>query len=316
MPTSAFSYAAFWSRAARHADSTPRGSDDATASLLSLPCPKVYVYDQLRPPLSDLTGAPLTLDSVFGPAAGFDGQLRATNEFTLAKILLFRLLRSEACRTTDPARADVFFAPILPEPKTHGKWVERCKRFDAHAVRAALVHLNERTACRHFFVVSKGHYVARQCHGWFADPNASSLFERTIRLAYSFPMAHASGSGAEFLGRYPNLHSVPYPSVVHWRRPSGGGGGGGGGGDGASRGNLSAGEGGKGGRPGGAVGTRPLLMIFLGRTDHGDVHVRRASSDVRPGLTNQLGSHLFRDTIVKAKPSTLNPKPRYLNPEP
>ena len=33
----------------------------------------------------------------------------------------------------------------------------------------------------------------------------------------------------------------------------------------------------------------------------GDVHVRRASSDVRPGLTNQLGSHLFRDTIVKAK---------------
>lgn len=34
----------------------------------------------------------------------------------------------------------------------------------------------------------------------------------------------------------------------------------------------------------------------------GDEHVRRKPEDVRPGLSNQLGSHLFRDTIVKAAP--------------
>ena len=34
----------------------------------------------------------------------------------------------------------------------------------------------------------------------------------------------------------------------------------------------------------------------------GDEHIRRRPQDVRPGLSNQLGSHLFRDTIVKAAP--------------
>jgi hypothetical protein len=36
--------------------------------------------------------------------------------------------------------------------------------------------------------------------------------------------------------------------------------------------------------------------------DGGDAHVRRAPEDVRPGLTNQVGSHLFSDSIVTAAP--------------
>ena len=244
-----FSYDEFWERAARIANASNHSNHLAQQQQA---CPKVFVYN-LSAPLSDMEPvSTLTIDSVFGESAGFGGQVRYTQEFSLARILLFRLMHSRSCRTDDPQKAELFLAPILPKPKTHKKWSTACKLFGEAEVRAALPHLTSHTACRHFFVVSKGHNVAYNCL-WWSQPNRSSLFSHALRVAYSFGMPERGGT---YNATYPNLFSVPYPSAVHWARPD-------------SRAGRTT-------RPGSAQGAaRSNLMLFVGSSSHGDLPVRR-----------------------------------------
>ena len=198
------------------------------------PCPLVYTYS-LPPPLQDLSAASLSLDAAFGPpiAQQFGvgvapANLRETEQYALAAILLHRLTASR-CRTANAAEADVFFVPLLAKAKTGKEWDRSCAAVNESLLLAHLPHLNEETACRHFFVVSKGHYNARRCD-WWRQPG--SLLARATRFSYTFALDEAKlGSSVfraeppEYLspaflrrerGEYSNLQSVPYPSNLHW----------------------------------------------------------------------------------------------------
>ena len=124
-------------------------------------------------------------------------------------------------------------------------------------MRAQLTHLTEGTASRHFLVVSKGHYVARGCTGWWAEPPPGSLFARVHRVAYSVPIPERGGIFAGDDRAYPHLHSVPYPSAVHLSA--------------AASAALGAGA----SRTPVRRGLRPgPLMLFTGSSRHGDLGVR------------------------------------------
>lgn len=102
--TSSFPYSSFWEHATRQsARSFEQGANHTVITLAQRPCPKVFVYN-LTAPLSDVEPS-LTLESAFGESAGLGGQIRDTNEFSLAKILLYRLMHSSVCRTDDPQQA-------------------------------------------------------------------------------------------------------------------------------------------------------------------------------------------------------------------
>mmetsp|Transcript_15181 Transcript_15181/g.33041 ORF Transcript_15181/g.33041 Transcript_15181/m.33041 type:complete len:446 (-) Transcript_15181:108-1445(-) len=230
-------------------------------SQVTKPCPKVYIYDTAS------SHRAKKRDKVFGEIKKeLNRYHRHTDQFSFALILEYRLRRSSQCYTADPDEADLFYVPLHTKPKKHSEWVKTCvssEKSNITALLERLHHLNPATACRHFFVVSKGHYVSRNCSGTWYRPVPQ--LRNTLRLAYShldfIRDTKDGGNTTSHLradektrSEYPNLFSVPYPSSVHysskidtsqypppWRQSTG----------------------------------RDILMLFLGSTSHGDTEVRQ-----------------------------------------
>ena len=248
---------------------------------------RVYVYD-LEPPLTDPgygaaynpfrrrpdTSGPWDPNEtvVHGPSY--------MSAHALTSILEYRLRRS-CCRTTDPEEADLFFAPIAPRPRERASlYFELCQsgNLSATAVRLALRHAREPwRACRHFFSLPH-HYHFEQCGGWFAHPkppyelmmrylhSITPSLERRVRAEalndHTAQRSHLwkdlSKVSSNISSTYPNLISVPYPSV-HW-----------------SSGQTRAGFSPPWEREQHGL-DRPVIsptMLFVGSAAHGDVAVR------------------------------------------
>lgn len=200
---------------------------------------RVYVYDLEGTAFWDVED--LTQDAVFGAAAGLQGALRETRQWSLSQILTYRLLRSR-CRTREASEADVFFAPLWPKPKAFHQWLDVANVSEETVLRA-LPYVT--TGKRHFVAVSKSF---RSCASasWFYDP-AHPAMRDVVKLAYDEPLAwqpswydepfletymrdaaglvdrcqalhgkNASRECGDRRGRYPKILSVPYPSSVHW----------------------------------------------------------------------------------------------------
>jgi hypothetical protein len=231
----------------------------------NLQCPKVYVY-KLPPPLSDVPKR-ISLEAAFGEAHTVrDAVLFATNQYSLSLILLQKLSSSmKRCRTKNASEADLFFVPVLARPKNQADWSRACASVSPDLLASHLSHLTARTACRHFLIVSKGHYNAHRCD-WWSRPQGT-LFEHVTRISYSFalhseelaatelrnePVQYARMLQRRESSEYPHLFSVPYPSSVHFARGI------------LPRTSRS-----------GKQPRRKILMLFLGSANHGDVEVRR-----------------------------------------
>lgn len=215
----------------------------------------VYVYDAATlGPCGDWNPAratedSLSFDSVFGPRvdAGYKW-LRATSNEALAIIYHHRLHHSR-CRTRDPARADLFFIPVLTRPKRMLEWLAPCKSCRAAKLLAALPHLSASTAPRHFVVGSKEHPFLAQCTEWWAHPvgllrdisrishspvlpNTSSMRAATAYMAVASRerMGNATlywlpgspqidkidlADGFYDADAYPHMFGAPMPSNVH-----------------------------------------------------------------------------------------------------
>lgn len=155
--------------------------------ILPAPCPKVFVYSDLTAAIDDDTSWNQTQSS-YGPCSrrasslAFGQRLRwhnrtithfrSTSQLALGRMVRHRLLCSQRCRALSPRSADLFFAPVLTAPKTHGQYVLACNRTPAAMVQSELRYFSHDRACRHFFIVSKGHYVARGCEGAFSSSAA------------------------------------------------------------------------------------------------------------------------------------------------
>ena len=265
--------------------------------LAAMDCPRTFVY-QLPTRFSevDMSDGPRwtsaeNIDEAFGrvllPKAPF-GELRETNQWSLARIVISKVMRSTRCRTRDAAAADVFIVPVLIAPKHDSRtWSAACSRFTDAELEAALPHLNEDTASRHLLILSKGHYNGLNC-SWFANPPRGSLLAKATRVAYSAALdsrgRFKQGTAISLRARlaetadgwrpsdgpapdktaqqyweilhdakrtYPRLFSVPYPSSCHWTRAS-----------------LPSNK--RHRQP----AERPLRILFIGSTWHGDVPVR------------------------------------------
>jgi hypothetical protein len=212
----AFDYAKFWQEAFTAALANNQSLTRWEQERDSRPCPKVYVYN-----LSDKFMEPksLTIDLAYGRAYGMEGHLRDTHQYSFAQILLYRLdhSSSSSCRTHNPNEAELFYVPIHPWIMGYNAWQEACETMQVSELLPELLpYLTPQTACRHFFVLSKGHYVAYNCTGWWSDPVL--LLQNAMRVAYSHVEyeRRPNGGTQSFLRPIPNLFSVPYPSNVHW----------------------------------------------------------------------------------------------------
>ena len=209
----------------------------APAHTMSSACPSglVFIYE-LRAPLSDFDVRNATLKSVFGAEVA-SRHIRATYQYALGEILLHRLWNSP-CRTLDPSKASIFFAPILPKQKnlkgTKGAagLREACARIKDVDWAAALPHLSTCTASRHVVVLAHEHFPPNSedayCPGWFSSPRGelrhalriahTSLLPLPLRAhSYLLPGEEAHAFATDHARAiYPNLLSVPLPSVVHW----------------------------------------------------------------------------------------------------
>jgi len=169
------------------------------------------------------------------------------------------------------SQADIFLVPFITKPKRNYLIEAACNAIDKVDVSAALKYLNERTAHKHLFVIAKEHPTAWSCKKWWSMP--TGLLARAMRLSYSEiqPEEYRSDeypfmtiNGRTFfrdpcpLTLYPNLFSMPYLSTVHWTST-------------ASASTTSAAS----TPPWAAGASRPILMLFLGGTGHGDLSVRR-----------------------------------------
>lgn len=159
-----------------------------------------------------------------------------TQMFAASMILLWRILRSPLYREKDPAKADLFFVPMWPKEKDGAGWAEVCAKEGNLDVEKSLKYLDEHTAHRHFFVVSKGHTKpTHHCDAWWREP--TGLLRRAMRFAYSSDFRDHEGQmsygpvrfddddvpnelEADLLDDdilYPHLVSIPYPSSLHAR---------------------------------------------------------------------------------------------------
>ena len=219
-----------------------------------------------------------SLVQAFGNHLG--GALYESHAHALTPILEHRL-RFSRCRTYDPSQADLIYAPLLPMPRLNIGNTEY-PRVCAHnanltEVSRQLTHLSSpAAACRHFFS-QPHHYHLWNCTGWFAEP--TGLFVHAMRIGYLHALdSYYPADGYKALHRYPKLMpSVPYPSCVHWsseleRDAS------------LERGNISASAWNatnyfrvtrRDVLAGRQPPRRPLLMLFVGGSWHGDTSVRK-----------------------------------------
>ena len=154
--------------------------------------------------------------------------------FSVAKILLWRILRSDKYYEPDPSKADLFYVPLWPREKAVTMWNEVCRRPQNLELERYLPHLTEKTAHRHFIVVAKGHLApCDKCDAWWRFPRG--LLRRVMRFSYSSeyreqPGSHSYGPvtldeerladeleadiGSDDV-QYPHLVSIPYSSSIH-----------------------------------------------------------------------------------------------------
>ncbi|KAJ8609489.1 hypothetical protein CTAYLR_005442 [Chrysophaeum taylorii] len=272
---------------------------------------RVFVYNlsSWSSSLWDVQEEDLTFDAAFGEAEGLGGHLRLTRQWSASQILYYRVSRS-ACRTRDPKGADVFVAPLWPKAKGFQRMLAACNVSESTLLEA-LPYLAPETACRHLVLVAKSF---RSCSSgrWFYDP-VDPVFNKVAKFAYDEPLpwhpllfpnarqephlasyvrspeglvercsylgGNASANCGNPPGRFPNIHSVPYPSSVHW----------------------SPGE------PDPTTTTssprRPILMLFVGHFDKGGL--------VRAGIRTMCReyddplvcttSHATRDLAIKGQ---------------
>ena len=241
-------------------------------------CPKVFIYDlpaSLQDHDKNWSRKVLDYGYVFGESIALNGTFRETSQYALAQILEYRIRTSgtNGCLTTDPTEADLFYVPVHPHPKTASGWRTRCESMRIQDLLNQLHHLNPSTACRHFFALSKSATCGWQCKGWWSDPVPE--LRNAMRIAYShftytiekdtshedrenqileFTRNDATADRAQ----YPNLFSVPYPTSVHW-----------------SKGAAEERD-----EPWTQFDddnkNRPHFMLYIGRSDHGDVLVRQS----------------------------------------
>lgn len=234
--------------------------------------PSVYVYEVahlLTPPDSSFGVGPRWLDELrrdppFGGLVSAEHGFHMTDMFSFGSILTHRLL-THANLVTDPAEADLLFVPTWPSFRYRRS--SDCRAFAEFNLNGTgldrhLPHLTDGNAHRHVLFVSAEHFGYSDCTGWFSSPRG--LLRRAQRLALS-PLIPTSITpdlaymawGAERFAdatngdAYPNLHSMPHPTGVHWspryatpppwtlRRP------------------------------------RAVFMNWIGDASHGDVRVRR-----------------------------------------
>lgn len=255
-----FNYTAFWQHAMEDAFASLE-AEEAAQSAPPTPCPKVYVYQNLPSKLRDSPKTP-SISYSFGRQnnkdAKYKGYLYNTNQYALSTILENRLLNSKECRTKDPNEADLFYATVLTKPKMAKSISKACRGINGKMVRGALVHLNETNACRHFFVLGKGHYNARSCDGWYHNPIPE--LQHAQRLAYSHFSFHKSKKHVHSYSHhdktkkdYPNLMSAPYPSSLHFKAKT-------------VTSKLPQFT---------KASKRRTLMGYIGRSNHGDTQVRK-----------------------------------------
>lgn len=263
-----FDYEAFWEKAwevavANNKTLANAEKEQSSQNAGTKSCPKVYIYDTS---FSSKDRAK-DKDKVFGKKnEEINPYHRETNMFNLAIILEYRLRKSKHCITKNPGEADLFYVPMHTKPKKTGEWEETClskRKHNVPKLLKELPYLNSSTACRHFFVVSKGHYVARSCEGsWYRPVDE---LKNTQRIAYShidFICDKLNGGPTTSHIRadenthvyFPNLMSVPYPSSIHY---------------------TSKLDKEKFPLPWTQHERRDKLMLFLGATTHGDTDVRK-----------------------------------------
>lgn len=266
-------------------------------------CPKVFVYDLPTEygELSDWNVSKASITEVFGepldPTCHPD--VRNTYQYALTETIYYRLWHSR-CRTLDPAEADLFFVPVLPKRKRVFFWAVACNRTSHIDALGALPHLNRRTAHRHILMVGMEHNLVRGCTNWWENNGTSSnigLLRHAIRWSMSMPLPELfnhqdnapyntgimNADGLYDVGRYPNVVAIPHASSVHCANSS----------DPllrsarsghireervgskcslGSRADARACDGGS--PPWSTAQPRPLLMLYVGDTYHGDVAVR------------------------------------------
>jgi hypothetical protein len=251
-------YTAFW-KGAMHAAHNSVLSEMKEAPPPA-PCPKVYVYDLPWDQVDSIRHSGKFGRSVIKEREEekvFNGYLYATNQYAFASILQHRLTESKMCRTLDPAQADLFYAPVLPNPKGLREWKETCQAINGTMIQNQLQHLNSTNACRHFFAIGKSPVDVTTCDGWFSNPIPE--LRPFSRLAYAHSSFVIDSKGGHHYNKndmtkslYPNLFSVPYPSSLHFRSQED--------------------------VPHFLHSVRPRtsLMSFIGKHNHGDIRVRQA----------------------------------------
>lgn len=253
-----FDYTAYWERVTDAAYQSLAAEEKKEPT----PCPKVYVYD-LPSKLRDETDKSTTFGGMVEKEGVFHGYLHKTHQYSFPSILEKRLRSSKQCRTLDPNEAELFFAPVFPASKSIEEYIESCKGVTGEAVRDGLPHLNSTNACRHFFVVGKGHVDVQHCEGWFSNPIPElKPFSRLAYSNYSFVLdshgAHRYDKNDTTSSVYPNLASVPYPSSLHFQSKK-------------ELPHLT---------PKYNARKRNVLMSFVGKYNHGDIEVRERIHDL------------------------------------
>jgi len=117
-------------------------------------CPKIYVYN--LPELFQDVGPDVNLSFAFGDLLDPPPVIGAhrTNQYSIAAVFLYRLVRSPGCYTTNAKEADLFFIPMLPGQRMMHPYAMRCRLIQTRLIELAdhLPHLSTQTAHRHFFL--------------------------------------------------------------------------------------------------------------------------------------------------------------------
>mmetsp|Transcript_5221 Transcript_5221/g.14645 ORF Transcript_5221/g.14645 Transcript_5221/m.14645 type:complete len:495 (+) Transcript_5221:121-1605(+) len=257
VPDSPFNYTAFWENVRQQV--RPELLERQINHKLET-CPKVFVYD-LTQDLRDGEKS-LNFTRAFGiPVGNFSkGNLFQTGQYNLGRIVEYRIMASKYCITTNPDEADLFYVPVFPDGRSVQQWQRSCGK-KATSVKKKLlkqlVHLNNETACKHFFIVSKSFEAADSCAFWWSRPIKE--FAPAMRVSYT--ELHYGLRGMKRVKNkfyklrkdmldYPNRISVPYPSSLHWKNGQKA---------------LWAPE---------DEHPRTIFSLFVGRLNHGDLSVR------------------------------------------
>jgi hypothetical protein len=218
-----------------------------------------------------------------------------TNHYGFARALLWRLWHSPQYRTLNPAEADLFLVPVISLPQRGKDITASCTSNSRRDLVDALPHLTKATAHKHVLVLSKEHYEAYACTGWWTTP--TGLLRRFQRISYSDVLPEAFRADVDYMyprlsvndtigcrtllrppqqchHTYLNLHAVPYLGSVHWPTEASS--------LGKNR-TLPV-------PPWADTAPRKYLMLLLGASHHGDVKVRQRIMEMCRRLQGSIGS--------------------------